>query len=164
MILIGSLIRGCAHAAIIHGMSDMFTMDRALHCRAVALYMQGAAPALGLQPDEAFVVGWLHDAAYAFGDNRSHACNGGRVLEADGYRYWREIALHGTPQGLFSPMGVLLNIADMSVDSQGRTVGFDRRLEDVQTRYGAQSAQYHECAHMISLLQHSHEWAVLRTI
>ena len=58
-------------------MSDMFTMDRALHCRAVALYMQGAAPALGLRPDEAFVVGWLHDAAYAFGGNRSHAHNGG---------------------------------------------------------------------------------------
>lgn len=33
-------------------------MDRALHCRAVALYMQGTAAVLGLRPDEAFVVGW----------------------------------------------------------------------------------------------------------
>lgn len=41
-------------------------------------------------------------------------------------------------------MDVLVNIADMCVDSRGHMVGFDRRLEDVRTRYGAQSAQYRE--------------------
>lgn len=40
-------------------------MDRALHCRAVALYMQGTAAVLGLRPDEAFVVGW-HSAGGVF--------------------------------------------------------------------------------------------------
>lgn len=43
-------------------------------------------------------------------------------------------------------------------------VGFDRRLEDVQTRYGAQSAQYRECAHMIGLLRRAREWETLDAV
>lgn len=139
-------------------MADMFTEDRAAHCRGVALYMRHAAPRLGLDPDEAFLVGWLHDAGYAFGDNRSHAREAGRRLRAAGYAYWREIARHGSPQGLDSTMGVLLNIADMSVDSRGRTVGFGRRLRDVSRRYGEDSDQYRECERMIGLLRGSTEW------
>lgn len=38
--------------------------------------------------------------------------------------------------GLDTPLGVLLNITDMSVDSHGVEVGFDRRLADVAYRYG----------------------------
>lgn len=55
--------------------------------------------------------------------------------------------------GLDTPLGVLLNIADMSVDSHGVEVGFDRRLADVAYRYGEDSDQYRECARMIELLK-----------
>lgn len=110
-------------------MSDMFTVDRALYRRAVALYMQGAAAALGLRPDEAFVVGWLHDAAYAFGGNRSHVRNGGVCWCRTG------TGIGGRSHCMALRRGCsLLNIAGMCVDSRGHVVGFDRRLEDVRTR------------------------------
>lgn len=58
-------------------------------------------------------------------------------------------------------MGVLLNIADMSINSQGDEVSFGKRLEDVISRYGAESLQYKECSEMISLLVKTPEWKTI---
>lgn len=58
-------------------------------------------------------------------------------------------------------MGVLLNIADMSISSQGAEVSFGKRLEDVIMRYGIESLQYKECSEMVSLLVQTPEWKTL---
>lgn len=138
-----------------------FTENRTLHCRGVALKMQTDGAKLGLDPNEAFLVGWLHDAGYSCGDNRTHAKKAGLLLKRNGYRYWKEVYSHGTPDGLFSSMGVLLNIADMSISSQGAEVSFGKRLEDVIVRYGIESLQYKECSEMVSLLVQTPEWKTL---
>lgn len=78
-----------------------------------------------------------------------------------GYAHWREVRDHGAPEGLVTPMGVLLNIADMSVDSQGDEVGFRRRLDDVAGRYGKDSDQWRECARMVRLLKETPEWRTI---
>ena len=130
-----------------------FTTNRALHCRGVALYMRDHAEALGLDPERAFLCGWLHDYAYAFSDNPHHAKEGGDFLRRMGYADWRPIHDHGTLEGLDTTLGVLLNIADMTIDSAGRVVGFDARLADVERRYGRDSDQYRDCSRMVDLLK-----------
>lgn len=94
-------------------MRTLLTSQRALHCRGVALFMYEYAPVLGLDARESALCGWLHDFGYLFGDNRTHAESCGLLLEQVGYRDWRQVARHGAPQGLSTPLGVLLNIADM---------------------------------------------------
>ncbi|WP_346428306.1 HD domain-containing protein [Bifidobacterium sp. SO1] len=138
------------------------TESRALHMRGVALYMFKHARHLGLDPYEAALCGWLHDFGYLTGDNRTHAKIGGELLESQGYRHATTVARHGTPQGLTDSLGVLLNIADMSVDSTGHEVGFDRRLRDIADRYGENSPQYRECSTMIGKLKGTREWERLQ--
>ena len=142
-------------------MRTLLTSQRALHCRGVALFMYEYAPVLGLDARESALCGWLHDFGYLFGDNRTHAESCGLLLEQVGYRDWRQVARHGVPQGLSTPLGVLLNIADMWVSPQGERIGFDSRLSDVADRYGADSPQYKECSTMVSALRKANEWKLL---
>lgn len=134
------------------------TERRALHCRGVALAMGAAAPLVGIDPGEAALCGWVHDIGWMAGDNRSHARIGGTLLKDQGCRCWREVALHGSVGGLISPLGVLLNAADMSVDSGGVLVGFKGRLEDVVRRYSAGSVQAAECSALMDALAGTREW------
>ena len=139
-------------------MASNLTTTRAAHSRGVALYMRDHATKLGIDPEEAALCGWLHDFGYVSGDNRSHASIGGRLLHSQGYRHWREIATHGSLEGLSTPLGILLNAADMSVNSKGEEVGFEARLDDVAARYGKDSIQYHECSTVIGAIRKTAEW------
>lgn len=135
--------------------------NRALHGMGVGLYMQEHAALIGLDPIDAFYVGWLHDAGYAFGDNRTHAELGGDALASLGFRYADVIRKHGTLAGLDTPMGVLLNIADMTIDGKGDTVGFDGRLADIANRYGETSSQYRNAAMVINALRDTEEYDLM---
>lgn len=139
-------------------MASNLTSTRAAHSRGVALYMRNHAPKLGIDPEEAALCGWLHDFGYVSGDNRSHARIGGRLLRGQGYRHWREIATHGSLEGLSTPLGILLNAADMSINSKGEDVGFEARLDDVAARYGKDSVQYRECSTVIDAIRKTAEW------
>lgn len=86
---------------------------------------------------------------------------GGEMLREQGYSHWKEIFDHGTVQGLSTPLGVLLNTADMAVDSHGNIVGFTKRLSDVAARYGVDSHQYRDCAQEIEANKASEEWKLL---
>lgn len=141
--------------------TGVFIVNRALHCRGVALFMRDHAGMLGLDPGRAFLCGWLHDCGYAFSDNPGHATRGGIMLRDMGYTDWHTIARHGTPAGLETPLGRLLNIADMSVDSTGRMVGFASRLKDVEARYGHDSRQYRDCREMMRLMRDTREYKLI---
>lgn len=145
-------------------MQTLLTTQRALHCRGVALFMYEYAPILGLDPQEAALCGWLHDSGYLTGDNRTHAMDCGRLLRRVGYRDWSQVARHGNPDGLDSPLGVLLNIADMWVSPKGERIGFDARLADVADRYGEDSPQAGECTTMVTRLRTTREWALLAPV
>lgn len=136
--------------------------DRALHMRTVSALMGALAPLLGLDEGEAALVGWLHDFGCCLGapsmDERVHARRTGALLRGMGFAYWREIALHGTSEGLDTPMGVLLNVADMAVDPRGRVVGFDRRLAGIASRYGVGSDRYRDAVRLVEDMCDTDEW------
>lgn len=131
---------------------------RALHSRTVSYLMGVLAPTIGLCPEEAALCGWLHDFAYCISDNQHHAKAGGELLKRQGYAHWAEIADHGSLAGLDTPLGVLLNVADMMVDSTGRIVRFEQRLRDVAARYGEASIQYAKCREVIAAIKRTREW------
>lgn len=93
---------------------------------------------------EMFLLGYIHDVGYEFVENQcDHAEIGGEMLRAHGYKYWREVSLHGKVNCDYESEELrMLNIADMTVDSYGIRGGAEKRLEDIANRYGAESKQY----------------------
>lgn len=128
---------------------------RLKHSYAVGKKMQEIGKEKGLSEEEIkelFVLGLNHDIGYEFTDNGiNHNIIGGEVLKSSGYQYWREVYYHGELdidyQSLFLD---ILNMADMQVDRYGNDVGYDKRLEDIATRYGAESHVYKKCEKLIS--------------
>lgn len=143
------------------GLLNRLGDSRVLHSRTVSHLMGMCATGLDVDVSEAALCGWLHDFGYSISDNRGHAHAAGALLHSQGYKYWKEIYDHGTLQGLGTRMGVLLNIADMFVDSDGNIVGFSKRLQDVASRYGENSEQYRLCTLMVAALQQTDEWNCL---
>ena len=43
-------------------------------------------------------------------------------------------------------------MADMQIDKYGNDVGYEKRLEDIKTRYGADSIQYIDAKKIIDCL------------
>jgi hypothetical protein len=103
----------------------------------------------------------MHDAGYMIGDNRTHAAIMGGICSRNGFRHADAIAHHGTIAGLDDTMGVLLNIADMSVSSTGEIIGMEARLEDIADKYGEDSIQYHECSELIHAIHTTREWQMM---
>jgi len=92
-----------------------------------------------------------HNISYEYTKNgKNHNFIGGELLKVSGYQYWREVYYHGELdieyQSLFLD---ILNMADMQVDRYGNDVGYEKRLEDIATRYGENSQVYKKCRKMI---------------
>jgi len=117
--------------------------NRIKHIFAVARLMSDNAEKFGLDKEEMFTLGLLHDIGYEFGGSDEHHTLGGSILEKQNYKYFREVLHHGKPNcGYVSPALDLLNFADMSVNRLGEVVGFEKRLEDIKTRRGENSPHY----------------------
>lgn len=125
-------------------------MDRLRHIIAVAEKMRRLSAEKPEQypvdPDDMYVLGMLHDIGYRFCDvQKEHARRGGELLEKQGYKYWREVYYHGTPQQVYdSPELRLLNYADMTTGPSGEDMNVRQRIEDIAVRYGADSLQKKE--------------------
>lgn len=123
------------------------TEDRIKHSLAVAKKMKSLAIAFPKKykcnPDEAFVLGWLHDIGYEFSSEQSeHAKKGGLVLKIQNYKYWKEIYYHGISQNEYdSDMLRLLNYVDMLTGPDGAYVTIDERIKNITLRYGENSVQ-----------------------
>lgn len=115
--------------------------DWSMHSAQVARSMARWAPLVGVEPDRAAVCGWLHDIGRSMdgGDEDSHAELAGGLLRGLGYADWEPVALHGTPEGLGSPLGLLLGMADMTTLPSGAFVEPFDVLEDVGRRFGPDS-------------------------
>lgn len=135
-------------------MSGRLTHNKIMHSASVAQYMSENATKYGLDREKMYVLGLLHDIGYLFGQ-RDHAEDGGELMGSlkvsDSFRDF--IALHDTnPYELqcdFShnftdvpPELFLLQQADMTVDALGNFVGFDKRLKEIEKRYGEDSKAY----------------------
>mgnify|MGYP002798211491 FL=1 len=58
----------------------MFDLNRAAHCRGVAILMRRLAPALGLDADRMTLLGWIHDLGYLTARADTHAPDVGGLL------------------------------------------------------------------------------------
>ena len=123
------------------------TIDRIKHSLAVAKKMKEMAAEnpnkYPVEPDDAFVLGLLHDIGYEFAsEQKEHAHMGSSILKKQGYKYWQEVYYHGIPQDEYdSPMLRLLNYADMITGPAGEYMTIEQRIEDIAERYGEGSWQ-----------------------
>lgn len=99
-------------------------------------------------PDDMFSLGYLHDCGKGYGDIE-HARVGGEVLKREGFRFWKEVSHHGNPfTSYHSPELDLLNWADMTVTPNGKDIAIEKRLEDVERRYGRGSKAWKKASAM----------------
>ena len=121
--------------------------NRLKHSLSVANKMIEIGKELNLeqeQLDELFILGYNHDIGYKFTKNQlEHNIVGGNLLYKCGYKYWQEVYYHGNPNSEYDSLYLkILNMADMQIDKYGNNVGYEKRLEDIKTRYGVYSIQY----------------------
>ena len=103
---------------------------------------------------ELFLLGYLHDIGYQFGNNENHSIIGSNILKENNYKYWKEVYYHGVPNSKYKSLYLdILNTADMMIDKYGNDVGFDKRLEDIKNRYGDKSIQYINSVKIINELR-----------
>lgn len=83
--------------------------NRINHILAVADKMRKNAEKFGVDPEDAYLVGYLHDIGYEY-IRLMHNKSGGLILEKNGFKYWKEIYYHGEPNSPYkSAMLTLLN-------------------------------------------------------
>ena len=74
----------------------MITENKQKHIFNVARLMKENAPKIGLDAEEMFTLGYLHDIGYEF-DSENHHLTGAKIMEGQGYKYVKEILYHGFP-------------------------------------------------------------------
>lgn len=127
--------------------------DRIKHSFAVARKMKQIAIDLGLNDEEindCFVIGFIHDIGYEFAANKmGHNKIGGEILKRNNFKYWKEIYYHGETEIEYESLYLdILNQADLQIDRYGNDVGYDKRLEDIKSRYGETSIVYEKCVQL----------------
>ena len=122
----------------------MINSIRTEHSVGVAEYMYHNAHKYGLDKNEMYVLGLLHDIRYIYGIKENHEEKGANLLQNCGMsnRFTQVIKFYGSiPKKVMKELGcsetdipkelLLLWEGDMSVDLKGNNVGFDKRLEDI---------------------------------
>ncbi|MBP3344954.1 MAG: HDIG domain-containing protein [Clostridia bacterium] len=128
----------------------MIDENRIKHIMAVARLMKEKAEEVGLDKEEMFTLGMLHDIGYEFGGSEEHHTLGGAILKKQKYKYYKEVFYHGKPTEEFSSLALdLLNYADLHIDKKGNYVSFEDRLADIEARRGKDSIVYKNCKKVI---------------
>ena len=121
----------------------MIDNDRLKHIFEVAKLMKEKAEIVGLDKEEMFALGMLHDIGYEFGENNDHNFVGFQILDKQNYKYANEVLYHVKPDCEYQSLALdLLNFADMHIDKSGEYVSYEKRLEDIKTRRGESSLAY----------------------
>ena len=132
------------------GISD----DRLHHIVGVARKAYMIALDMGFDEDFArkmFVLGWNHDIGYEFCNKQEehNRCSAELFGLIDDIRpdnkCYRAIRFHSLYPDCETVEWKILTVADMLVDSKGRSVDVLQRLEDIKIRYGERSDQYLTC-------------------
>lgn len=132
----------------------MIDNDRLKHIFAVARLMKEKAEFVGLDKEEMFTLGLLHDIGYEFGESEEHHIKGFDILNKQQYKYSKEVLYHGKPQNEYQSLALdLLNFADMHIDKKGNYVTYEQRLNDIKTRRGENSNAYINCQIIIKDLE-----------
>ena len=132
--------------------------DRLKHSIAVARKMVEIAKNKNLSQDDiniCFLIGYNHDIGYEFTNNGvNHNTIGGKILESIGFKYWKEVYYHGEIDVEYKSKYLdILNQADMQIDKYGNDVRYEKRLEDIESRYGKDSIIYKKCLTLVKKIQ-----------
>ena len=144
------------------------TKSKIMHMHAVAEFMYKHAKEYGLEhyEESMYVLGLLHDIGY-IRKKKNHAKSGEEILKiliGQNNFYVECIADHGlTPKEYALKYNIktnqipfvmmLLWAADMSVDREGKEVGFNKRLKDIKDRYGENSKEYKNSQETVQWLE-----------
>ena len=121
----------------------MIDENKLAHILAVARLMAEKAELVGLDRQEMFALGLVHDIGFEFGGSETHHQIGAQLLKNQNYKYWQEVLHHGKPTKEFQSKELdLLNYADMHIDKMGNYVSFEDRLKDIASRRGEDSPHY----------------------
>ena len=90
-----------------------------------------------------FLMGLMHDFAYAFVENQTeHEHEGGRILKLSGFNWAGAVFDHGDPDvDDWTDELLILNLADMTTSPDSKPIAIDKRLEDIENRYDTDSIQ-----------------------
>lgn len=113
-----------------------------------------------------FVIGFNHDIGYEFTPtDAKHTHNEiGAVLIADAIEHNKEnvfsnaVKWHGnpnTPEEFRTLEWYILNLADMTIDSDGTKVSMNKRIKGIEDRQGRNSMAYRDAVRIASILR---EW------
>ncbi len=113
--------------------------SKKMHCFGVAEFMYREAPKYGLDPNEMYTLGLLHDIGYIYEGWHEHEEKGAELMRSMGYKYADEIGQHGIdikPDTKLSKEAMLLIAGDSVVDFFGNIGTYESRRHDIETRYG----------------------------
>lgn len=111
----------------------MFTKDKAMHSLNVANFMRNRAPLLGLDPDKAWLIGYIHDIGYVI-DAKDHNELGAGIISEYSQELERYILFHDFSGVPTDHMEFLLRLADLTVDETGKYVGINERIKSILRR------------------------------
>ena len=72
------------------------------------------------------------------------------------------VARHGDPGKMYTPVDLMLNVCDMSIDGSGRLVTLDMRIQDVIDRWGVDHWRVDGVKRMKAAIEASTYWPSLR--
>ena len=74
----------------------------------------------------------------------------------NGFKYWKEIYYHGIANTEYESMYLnILNQADMQIDKYGNDVGYEKRLNDIKSRYGEESKIFTNCYNLVNQIKNN---------
>ena len=111
----------------------MFSKDKAIHSLEVANFMKDRAEILGLKPDEAWLIGYIHDIGYSK-TIENHAKAGAKMLEGYSEDLSYYVQMHDCLAYPANHMEFLLRLADLVVDETGKYIGIKNRIDSICRR------------------------------
>ena len=134
----------------------MINENRWQHILSVARLMKEKASKLGLDEEEMFTLGMMHDIGYEFDESVAHNRTGGNMLEKVNYKYHKEVYYHGDIEADYKSLELdLLNYCDMHIDGKGNFVSYEDRLKDIAIRRGENSSGHKKCMIMVDRLSNN---------
>lgn len=133
----------------------VLTDQRLSHMHGVAEYMYKHAQDYGLDPDEMYVLGLLHDIGY-IRNPEDPAEAGAEILGESGYRNAYTILCQNkklTDDDADNLKLQLLIEADLKTDVNGKETDYSKKLESIAELYGKDSSQYNISSSNIEYLK-----------
>ena len=139
--------------------------DRLHHSIGVARKCYELAKARGESEEfcrKMFTIGWNHDVGYEFSKSKEeHPRVSEELLELIGVnqrcresaKTLHAIKKHGDDTRTASKEWLILNEADMTVDSKGNSVTVEARLADITARFGVQSDEFKKAQELCKRLK-----------